>query len=98
MLIKKRNIFVKNVSTWSQINQYQQMPTAASRTSCERQAKNPLAQSFPLPTGDVVVMLAATSGASSSAASMVASDICLCTRLCDGRGGESHLTHLQSQR
>ena len=29
---------------WSQINQRQQMPTAASRTCCERQAENPLAQ------------------------------------------------------
>jgi len=34
-------------STW---NQHQQMPTAANQTSCERQAKNPLAQSCPLLT------------------------------------------------
>ena len=41
---------------WSQINQHQQMLTAASRTSCERQAENPLAQICPLLTQVIVSM------------------------------------------
>jgi len=27
---------LQHICAWSQINQHQQMPTAASRTSCER--------------------------------------------------------------
>ena len=46
---------VVDIKSWqvracSQINQHQQMPTAASRTSCERQIENPLARSCPLLT------------------------------------------------
>jgi len=41
---------LQHVRVSSQINQHQQMLTAASRTSCERQAENPLAQSCPLLT------------------------------------------------
>jgi len=42
-------VYSITASTW---NQHQQMPTATSQTSCERQAKNPLAQSCPLLTDD----------------------------------------------
>ena len=67
-------------STWSQINQHQQMPTATSRTSCERQAENPrfhVAYYVRCPSASATLVL---------------------SLLCHGRGGESHLTHLQYRR
>ena len=51
------------------------MPTAASRTSFIRQVENLLATVPPADTDNAV------SGVSSSTASTVASDACLCTRL-----------------
>jgi len=62
-------------------NQYQQMPSAASQTSCKRQAKNLLAQSCPLLTRMMRYSGASHDVITSSAASTVASDAWLCTRL-----------------
>jgi len=46
-VIINSRLYSITASTW---NQYQQMLTPANQTSCERQAKNPLAQSCPLLT------------------------------------------------